>query len=281
LQPRWLESSHRLGLSYFHGRPGTAGYPEFDRAFDALRKHAARIDRVQVTHSEMAELVQSAGIDASKVFRIPIGIDIEHFPLGDDDVRRAARAELGIPESAFVVGSFQKDGVGFGAGDEPKTIKGPDVLVAVLEQLRITELFVLLTGPARGYVRGALERANVPYRHVQLPSRDALGRAYHALDAYLVTARQEGGPKSVLEAMAAGVPLVTTRVGQAPDIVRDGENGLLADVDDVEALVAGVTRIHGGVRFREAGRTTAEAYAEERLDPLWAGLLDGFVSRAD
>jgi glycosyltransferase involved in cell wall biosynthesis len=280
LQPRWLESSHRLGLSYFHGRPGTPGYPEFDRAFDALRKHAARIDRVQVTHSEMAELVQSAGIDAAKVFRIPIGIDIEHFPLGDDDVRRAARVELGIPESAFVVGSFQKDGVGFGAGDEPKTIKGPDVLLAVLEQLRISELFVLLTGPARGYVRRALERANVPYRHVQLPSRDALGRAYHALDAYLVTARQEGGPKSVLEAMAAGVPLVTTRVGQAPDIVRDGENGLLADVDDVEALVAGVMRVHGGARFREAGRATAEAYAEERLDTLWAELLDGFVSRA-
>ena len=34
LQPRWLESSHRLGLSYFHGRPGTPGYPEFDRAYD-------------------------------------------------------------------------------------------------------------------------------------------------------------------------------------------------------------------------------------------------------
>jgi len=281
LQPRWLESSHRLGLSYFHGRPGTLGYPEFDRAFDALRKHAARIDRVQVTHGEMQDLVRSAGVDPAKVFRIPIGIDLEHFPLGDREARRAVRSDLGIPESAFVVGSFQKDGVGFGAGDEPKTIKGPDVLVAVLEQLRITELFVLLTGPARGYVRRALERANVPYRHVRLPSREELGRAYHALDAYLVTSRQEGGPKSVLEAMATGVPLVSTRVGQAPAIVLDGENGLLADVDDVEALVAAVMRIHGGASFREAGRTTAEAYADKRLDPLWAELLDGFVSRAD
>jgi glycosyltransferase involved in cell wall biosynthesis len=281
LQPRWLESSHRLGLSYFHGRPGTPGYPEFDRAFDALRKHAARIDRVQVTHGEMQDLVRSAGVDSAKVFRIPIGIDLEHFPLGDVEARRAARADLGIPESAFVVGSFQKDGVGFGAGDEPKTIKGPDVLVAVLEQLRIPELFVLLTGPARGYVRRAVERANVPYRHVQLPSREELGRAYHALDAYLVTSRQEGGPKSVLEAMATGVPLVSTRVGQASAIVLDGENGLLAAVDDVEALVAAVTSVHDGASFREAGRTTAEAYAEERLDPLWAELLDGFVSRAD
>jgi hypothetical protein len=63
LQPRWLESSHRLGLSYFHGRPGTPGYPEFDRAYDALTRHVARIQRVQVTHAEMHELVLSCGIE--------------------------------------------------------------------------------------------------------------------------------------------------------------------------------------------------------------------------
>jgi glycosyltransferase involved in cell wall biosynthesis len=284
LQPRWLGSSHRLGLSYFHGRPGTPGYPEFDRAYDALQRHASRIDRVQVTHGEMEELVLSAGVDPSKVFRIPIGVDVGRFPLGDPAARRAARAELGVPNSAFVVGSFQKDGVGFGTGLEPKAIKGPDVLVAALAQLGIPELFVLLTGPARGYVAGELERAGVPHRHVQLPSRNDLARAYHALDAYLITSRQEGGPKGLLEAMAAGIPVVTTRVGQAPEIVDDGRNGLLADVDDVEALVHAVQRLHDETALREsviaAGRPTAEAYAEERLDSLWAGLLDGFVSRA-
>ena len=37
LQPRWLETSHRLGTAYLHGRPGTPGYPEFDRAYETLR----------------------------------------------------------------------------------------------------------------------------------------------------------------------------------------------------------------------------------------------------
>jgi glycosyltransferase involved in cell wall biosynthesis len=284
LQPRWLESSHRLGLSYFHGRPGTPGYPEFDRAYDALQRHAARIDRVQVTHGEMHELVLSAGVDAARVFRIPIGVDLERFPLGDRGARRAARASLGIPESAFVIGSFQKDGVGFGAGLEPKLIKGPDVFVAVAERLRTPDAFVLLTGPARGYLRGELERVGIPHRHVQL-ARAELSRAYHALDVYLVTSRQEGGPKSLLESMATGVPLVTTRVGQAPDLVADGENGILADVDDADALAAAVQRVHDDAelrdRLRAAGRRTAEAHAEERLDARWAGLLDGFVSHAD
>ena len=281
LQPRWLESSHRLGLSYFHGRPGTPGFPEFDRAYAALQQNASRIDRVQVTHAEMHELVLAAGVEPTRVFRIPIGVDLEHFPLGDAASRLAARASFDIPESAFVVGSFQKDGVGFGAGLEPKAIKGPDVFLRVLEQLRIPELFVLLTGPARGFVRNGLDRLGVPYRHLQL-SRDELADAYHALDVYLVTSRQEGGPKSVLESMATGVPLVATRVGQAPELVTDGENGLLAEVDDVDGLAAAVQRVHDDSqlrdRLRSAGRPTAEAYAEQRLDPRWAQLLDGFVA---
>ena len=135
LRPRWLDSSHRLGLAYFHGRPGTAGHPEFDEVLDTLRRHAGRIDRVQVTGAEMHDLVVSAGVDPGKVFRIPIGIDVDRFPLGDAESRRASRAALGLAEHAFVVGSFQKDGVGWGDGLEPKLVKGPDALVGPLDRL--------------------------------------------------------------------------------------------------------------------------------------------------
>ena len=286
LQPRWLGLSHRLGLSYFHGRPGTPGYPEFDRAYETLRRHAARVDRVQVTHAEMHDLVVGAGVEPERVCRIPIGVDIERFPYGDFDARTAARQGLDVPASAFVVGSFAKDGVGLGKGLDPKPIKGPDILVATLVRVRrdAPDLFVLLTGPARGFVRRELERLGLPYRHVRLAGRDELAPAYHALDVHLVASRQEGGPKAVLEAMAAGVPLVTTRVGQAPELATDGLDALLADVEDVEALADAVLRIRGDSALREslraAGRQTAEAYAEERLDERWARLLDRFVRRA-
>ena len=275
LQPRWLESSHRLGLSYFHGRPGTKGYPEFARAYDALCAHAERIDRVQVTHEEMRALVVDAGVSTERVFKIPIGIDLERFPLAPERTG-----------SSFVVGSFVKDGVGMDAGADPKLVKGPDTFVAVLARLRerIADLSVVLTGPARGYVRAELERLAIPFRHAVLGTRDELGRAYHDVDVCLVTSRQEGGPKSALEAMASGVPFVSTRVGQAAELVRDGENGLLADVDDVDALAHAVERVHDDrelrARLRSAGRATAEAHAEERLDPLWGELLEGFADRA-
>ena len=286
LQPRWLESPHRLGLSYFHGRPGTAGHPEFDRACEMLKRNAARIDRVQVTHAEMHGLVIAAGVDPDRVFRIRIGVDIERFPLAEPGARASARRAFGIPESAFVVGSFLKDGVGMADGLEPKLVKGPDTLVATVARLStsIPELFVFLTGPARGFVRRELERLGIAHHHVSLSSRDALAPAYYALDVQLVASRQEGGPKAALEAMATGVPLVTTRVGQAAELVIDGENGLLADVDDVDRLAGAVTLLYEdgalGERLRSAGRLTAEAHADERLDPRWAELLEGFVQRA-
>jgi glycosyltransferase involved in cell wall biosynthesis len=275
LQPRWLDSSHRLGLSYFHGRPGTEGYPEFDRAYDALRASAPRIQRVQVTHEEMRDLVVGAGVPPDRVFKIPIGIDLEHFSLAPE---RSG--------SSFVVGSFVKDGVGMGEGLEPKLLKGPDTFVSVVARLRerIPELAVLLTGPARGYVSQELDRLGVPYRHLLVRSRQELGQVYSQVDVCLVTSRQEGGPKSALESMASGVPFVSTRVGQAAELVREGANGLLAEVDDADGLANAVDRVHDDTelraRLRTGGRATAEAHAEERLDSLWAQLLDGFLDCA-
>jgi glycosyltransferase involved in cell wall biosynthesis len=283
LEPRWLESTHWLGTAYLHGRPGTEGYPEFDRAYEALRAHPARFSRIQVTHAEMRDLVLEAGVEPGSIHLIPIGIDIENFPVVTAEGRSVARARFALPDDAFVVGSFQKDGVGWGEGLEPKLIKGPDVLVSALRrvQTEIPELRALLTGPARGYVRRELDRAGIPYAHAVVGSRAELAAAYHAVDVCVVPARQEGGPKSVLESMASGVPLVTTRVGQATELVEDGANGWLVDVEDADGLAERVIEVQArrAAPVLENARATAERYALEQLDPLWGALLDGFVER--
>ena len=168
-----------------------------------------------------------------------------------------------MPQGAFCIGSFQKDGVGWGSGLEPKLIKGPDVLVdAVARLARDFPVFVLLTGPARGFVIKGLESHGVPYRHVFLDDYRAIVGCYHALDLYLVTSREEGGPKALLESMASAVPLVATRTGMAEDVVKDGVNGYLAPMDDVEALVSRARSLLsvGAPEFAARGRETAEAY---------------------
>ena len=276
---------NRLGFSYFHGRPGTPGMPEFDACYEALSRRHEEIDRIQVTNAEMVALVLETGVAPEKVHRIPIGVDDRAFRFRSEADRIAARRTLSLPSSAFVVGSFQKDGVGWGDGNEPKAIKGPDVLLAVLERLhdRIPELHVLVTGPSRGYVLAGLARLGIAHRHVLLRSVEAVAEPYAAIDVCLVTSRDEGGPRAALEAMASGVPLVSTRVGQAADLVRDGENGWLAEVDDVERLVEATERI-GSVpadelsRILREGRATAEANSYDALRPRWRGLLRGFVA---
>ena len=132
-------------------------------------------------------------------------------------------------------------------------------------------------------MRAGLERLGVPYRHALLPDVDALPEAYAAIDVCLVSSRDEGGPRAVLEAMATGVPLVSTRVGQAVDLVRDGENGWLAEVEDVDALVELAARVASApadelVRMRAAGRRTAEETSYVALRPRWRELLTGFVA---
>ena len=122
---------------------------------------------MQVSHTEMRDVVLSSGIAPEKVFLIPIGINLSFFTGQTPESRRQARARLGIPESAVVVGSFQKDGVAGARVWQPKLIKGPDVFLKAVDLLsqRIPELFVLLSGPARGYVKAGLERLRVPYQH--------------------------------------------------------------------------------------------------------------------
>jgi glycosyltransferase involved in cell wall biosynthesis len=283
LERPWLESTHALGVAWLHGRPGTEGHPEFDRAFEALRGAAERFASVQVTHEEMRALVLEAGVPEERVHWVPIGIDLESFPRRLSGERETARAALGLPREAFVVGSFQKDGVGWGEGLEPKLVKGPDVLLEALGQVRerAPELLVLLTGPARGFVRGGLDRLGIPYLHLVAGSRAELARAYRALDAYVIASRQEGGPKAALEAMASGVPLVSTRVGQVPEL---GEGAVfLADAEDAEALAEGLARARDAdeatLAAVDRARAVAERYALALLDPLWEPVLDPLARR--
>jgi glycosyltransferase involved in cell wall biosynthesis len=286
---QWLENQERLdgwrqAAAWYHGRPGQ-GDAEFDRRHEAVRRLHGRLDRLQVTNRAFREVALATGIDPAKVFLIPIGINLEFFTMQSPQARRVERERLGIPLEAVVVGSFQKDGSGWGEGMEPKWVKGPDAFLKAVEILRprVPELFVLLSGPARGYVKAGLERLGIPYKHVFCESYPEVGRLYQCLNLYLAASRDEGGPKAVLESMAGGVPLVSTRVGQAADLVRHGENGWLADVDDAEALVAhALAALEMTAADRQAllarARATAEANAYERQDDLWREFFRDFVA---
>ncbi|MBE3139889.1 MAG: glycosyltransferase family 4 protein [Thermoplasmata archaeon] len=233
----------------------------------------------------MREAILQTSIEPAKVFLIPIGVNLDFFPLGSAETKIAARQKLNIPQSAFVIGSFQKDGVGWGEGLEPKLVKGPDVFLASIKELKaqIPELYVLLSGPARGYMKAGLDAMQVPYSHFYLDSYPQIGELFKALDLYLVTARQEGGPKAILESMASGVPIISTRVGQATDLIQHGQNGWLVEVEDSLEIASWAVRVRDLDQSTLAahilrGRATAETNSYTAQLPLWEKFMEGFVA---
>jgi len=279
---RYLLPKCRIAFPYYHGYPGS-GEELFETCFNNLKKYHHKITRIQASNSYMRNLILDSGIEPQKVFQIPIAIKGEHFSIQSAESKSQARKEFNIPQNAVVLGSFQKDGVGWQDGLEPKFIKGPDIFLKVISILKesIPEIYVLLSGPARGYVKKGLEDLKVPYKHIYLKNYDEVNRLYQCLDLYIVTSRQEGGPKSVLEAMAAGVPLITTRVGQATDMVRNGYNGMIVDVEDTENIVFACKKILNDSELRKKiiqnGSETAKANTYMAHIPLWREFFKDFV----
>ena len=101
---------------------------------------------------------------------------------------------------------------------------------------------------------------NVAFHYFPFLPSSKMPEFYNAANAYLVTARVEGGPVPLLEAMSCGVPVVTTPVGTALDFVRDVHNGLTVPIDNVGATVDAIERIHRdrglASRLGAAGRET-------------------------
>jgi len=264
--------SNRIVVTVFHGHEGMGA--EMQQAMETLRQYVPRLDVVVTASSLMRGRLQALGVPETKLHLIPIGVDLDLFRPASTEERWQRRRRLGIPDEAICIGSFQKDGVGWGEGLEPKLIKGPDVFVETVTRLsKNYPLFVLLTGPARGYVKRRLEAAGIPYRHDYVSDFGELPSYYHCLDLYLITSREEGGPKALLECMATGVPLVSTRVGMVADVLEDGVNGLVVDVEDVDGLLRGAVRMIEHVDFRrravDCGLRTVREYDWSAIVPRY------------
>lgn len=278
-----LPRSNRYICTFFHGkREDDSGMA---RHVDAFMKTVPHLEYVVTAATLIERRLLSWGVPREKLVRIPIGVDTKLFIPVSSDVRAAARDKYGIGPHHFVIGSFQKDGVGWGEGTEPKLIKGPDILVWIAAQLKAAgvPVFVFLTGPARGYVKTELNRLGLQYSHEYLDDYLQLPPRFHVLDAYVNPSREEGGPKGILEAMASGIPVVSTRVGMAEDVLEEGQTGLLRDVGDVDGMVTALLDLYnnrfGAQKISEAARTHILDYdwahvARAHLDQVYCKMLE-------
>ena len=278
--PNWSRRYHHsnamIGL-WWHGSD-TSLEPSIRAAAQRVETSSRRLARVHVTCSISGGIVRHLGVPEEKIVLVPMGVDATLYRPPDGPSERAsAKSRLGLPADSLVVGSFQKDGVGWGDGDEPKLIKGPDVFARVVARLAERHRVVaLIPGPARGYLKRELQAAGVSFRADGFVQVASMRDYYLACDMYLMTGREEGGPAATLEALACGVPFVGHRSGMAPDVITDGVTGYLADIDDVEELVRKADRLlrNPGLRseFANAGLLIARAYAWSHIAPMYERL---------
>lgn len=234
---RMLHPSNQVFLTWFHGDPNDSN-PLMQHLFEVLPEASGYTEKILVTCRISKNILMTSGIPESKIAVIPLGVDLSQFFPLEKESRLTVRTRLGIPDDAICVGSFQKDGTGWQEGKEPKLVKGPDIFLEVVGNLSnyFKNLLIVLTGPARGYLKEQLEKMGVSYIHHYLSNYHDIVPYYQVLDLYVITSRSEGGPKALLESWATGVPVVSTRVGMPADLIDHANNGMLAEVDDVKGL---------------------------------------------
>jgi len=142
--------------------------------------------------------------------------------------------------------------------------KGLDDVIAALGLLnRPARLLVLGEGPERAGLEALTRRLGLAGR-VVFGGRVSRGRVLAALaaaDVFVLASGYEGLPHVVLEAMAAGAPVVAARAGGTPEVVESGRDGLLVAYGRVEELARALDRILAepklAASFRRAGRARA------------------------
>tara|TARA_Y100000589_G_scaffold323851_1_gene359034 strand:+ start:65 stop:1216 length:1152 start_codon:yes stop_codon:yes gene_type:complete len=223
-----ISNKNNYVVSFFHGKyeDGTIS-GEF---IDEFIKTKESLFKVITASSLIYQRLKKWGIPETQLTQIPIGVDTNLFKVPSINEKSKIRNKLGLQNHEIVIGSFQKDGIGWSDGNIPKFIKGPDLFIRSVELIaKEFPVVVLLTGPARGYVKNQLYERGIKFKHVYLNHYEEIVNYYHALDLYIISSREEGGPKAIVESMASGVPLVSTNVGMAKDFLIDNINGGLSE----------------------------------------------------
>lgn len=156
-------------------------------------------------------------------------------------------------------------------------VKHVDGIIAALPALDDVGLVVVGDGPSRDGLESLASESGVADR-VFFAGTQTAGATIGLMadsDVMVLNSWHEGFPHVVVEAMQSGVPVVATAVGGTPEIVRNGENGLLVPPGDTDALVVAIQRISADAELRKRLAATARADVESRFS------LDSVVAKTE
>src|SRR5256885_8779959 len=271
----------------FHGH-GLRGYfgPLRSLFFRLLERWlASRTTALIAVSPQVRDDLVSLGIAPRERFAvIRLGIQLDERVAAEQNGRVDSRRYLGIPEDRFAVGWI---------GRMTAVKRTDDVLVA-FKRLRENGVEATLClvgdGPDRVGLEQRAHDLGIVRDTLFLGYQEDVAPFYAAFDALVLPSSNEGTPVSVIEALGAGRPVVATRVGGVPDVVRDGEEGFLVEPGATDELAERLGQLARDPALRERmgkqGRDRVlPRYAVERLvddiDRLYRSLLEADPARID
>ena len=262
----------------FHGHV-LKGYfgPGRTAFFRQVERNLARSSDVLVAVSpEVRDELVAHGIAPTEKFTvIRLGIPLEER-LGDETADLDYRHLYGIPVDAFVVGWV---GRMTGVKDTGAVL---EIVRAARERGIDAVLCMVGDGPDRERLEQLAHDLGIARSTYFVGYQEDVAGYYRLFDAFLLPSVNEGTPVSAIEALASGTPVVATRVGGVPDVVRDGSDGFLVEPGDTDAAAERLAELALDpdlrARLGESGRAYVRTrYSVDRLvddvDRLYRALL--------
>lgn len=216
------------------------------------------------------ETYRAFGCDGCAIEVIPNFVNPAEYYPSDDPECRASFAPAGT-KVLMHISNFR----------ELKRV--PDVVRTFVRVRREVPAVLVLVGdgPSRPEVEAEVERLDEG-EHVQFLGKvDAVADLLRAADLFLLPSGSESFGLSALEAMACGVPVVATQVGGLPEVILDGETGVLVPVGDVDALTRGALALLEPERWRKTRAAAVERardFAAELVVPQYETLYERLLS---
>ena len=211
------------------------------------------------------DVLLRGGVDAERVFLVPSGVDPDQFTYRTD--REATRRSLGIGAGELLVCNVAA------LTDHKDHATLVRAARLALEQAAHLRFIVLGEGELRAALEAQIRQANLGDRFRLLGFVDDVEPYLAAADLFVLSSHLEGLCTSLLDAMLLGVPVVATRAGGVPDVVADGETGLLVEPRDSDALAGAVVRLSRDAALRAAlaaaaGRRVRDCFSVKQTAAL-------------
>jgi glycosyltransferase involved in cell wall biosynthesis len=232
---------------------------------------------IAISARQEQELIELKVAPAAKFTVIPLGFELEKFK----NLQRTGylRRQFGIADDVKLIGIIGR----------LVPIKNHALLIPILQEIlkRYTypvKIMIIGRGELESAFKDLIHQAQLDQYFIFAGWQQDLPKVYPDLDVVVLTSLNEGTPVALIEALACGVPVVSTNVGGVGDIIRDGERGFLEDKADVKKFAEDIFRLLKDAplrhKFSEQGKTFIQnTFSVERLVADIRGLYLQLLNR--